>query len=99
MGGSDPYSGSKGCAELVTAAYRRSFFGKGPDGHHAGIASVRAGNVIGGGDWAEDRLIPDMFRAFNGGQHLMLRNPDSVRPWQHVFEPLRGYLLLADKLF
>ena len=95
MGGYDPYSSSKGCAELVTAAYRRSFFQ--PKG--VGLASARAGNVIGGGDWAEDRLIPDILRAFEKGQHVVVRNPSAIRPWQHVLEPLSGYLLLAEALY
>lgn len=96
MGGHDPYSNSKGCSELVTAAYRSSFFSGsfGP-----ALASARAGNVIGGGDWAEDRLIPDILRAFEGGESVMIRNPNATRPWQHVLEPLSGYLLLAEKLF
>jgi len=94
MGGFDPYSSSKGCAELVTAAYRRSFF---PPGG-AAIASARAGNVIGGGDWAKDRLVPDVIRAFSAGQAVELRNPKSVRPWQHVLDPLAGYLALAERL-
>ncbi|TAN70235.1 MAG: CDP-glucose 4,6-dehydratase [Methylobacter sp.] len=95
MGGFDPYSSSKGCAELVTAAYRRSFF------EPAGIAlaSARAGNVIGGGDWAEDRLIPDFLRAIDAGATLKIRSPQSTRPWQHVLEPLSGYLQLAEYLF
>lgn len=95
MGGFDPYSSSKGCAELVTAAYRRSFF------EPAGIAlaSARAGNVIGGGDWAEDRLIPDFLRAIDAGTTLKIRSPQSTRPWQHVLEPLSGYLQLAEYLF
>jgi len=94
MGGFDPYSSSKGCAELVTAAYRRSFL------EPAGIAlaSARAGNVIGGGDWAADRLIPDFLRAMDAGETLKIRSPLSTRPWQHVLEPLSGYLLLAEKL-
>ena len=94
MGGHDPYSNSKGCAELVTSAYRRSFLAE------AGIAvaSARAGNVIGGGDWAEDRLIPDMLRAFEAGEAVAIRNPRAVRPWQHVLEPLAGYLTLARQL-
>ena len=94
MGGFDPYSSSKGCAELVTAAYRRSFL------EPAGIAlaSARAGNVIGGGDWAADRLIPDFLRAMDAGQKLEIRSPQSTRPWQHVLEPLSGYLTLAEKL-
>lgn len=95
LGGHDPYSSSKGCAELVTSAYRRSFFAP------AGIflASARAGNVIGGGDWAEDRLLPDCFRALAAGQTLRIRSPQAVRPWQHVLEPLSGYLRLAEMLY
>jgi CDP-glucose 4,6-dehydratase len=96
MGGHDPYSNSKGCAELVTAAYRRSFFA-GAD--KAAIASARAGNVIGGGDWAEDRLVPDILRAFGDGVPVPIRNPLSTRPWQHVLEPLSGYLVLAQALW
>lgn len=96
MGGRDPYSSSKGCAELVTAAYRASFFARG--GHSAAVASVRAGNVIGGGDWAEDRLIPDILRASEKGRPVSIRNPASIRPWQHVLEPLSGYLMLAERL-
>lgn len=100
MGGYDPYSSSKGCAELVTAAYRRSFFGKSPtNASAAAIASVRAGNVIGGGDWAKDRLVPDAINAFIAGRRVMIRNPDAIRPWQHVLEPLRGYLELAERLW
>jgi len=94
MGGHDPYSNSKGCAELVTSAMRRSFFADGGPG----IGSARAGNVIGGGDWADDRLLPDAMRAFIAGQPVVLRSPQAVRPWQHVLEPLRGYLLLAEAL-
>ncbi|MDD5177602.1 MAG: CDP-glucose 4,6-dehydratase [Sterolibacterium sp.] len=94
MGGHDPYASSKGCAELVTAAYRRSFFAAGL----AGIASARAGNVIGGGDWAVDRLLPDLVRAFSAGRPVTLRSPGAIRPWQHVLEPLAGYLLLAEHL-
>jgi CDP-glucose 4,6-dehydratase len=90
MGGRDPYSASKGCAELVTAAYRESFFADG-----ATVASVRAGNVIGGGDWAADRIIPDSVRALVAGAPIVVRNPDAVRPWQHVLEPLSGYLRLG----
>jgi CDP-glucose 4,6-dehydratase len=90
MGGRDPYSASKGCAELVTAAYRESFFADG-----AAVASVRAGNVIGAGDWAADRIIPDCVRALAAGEPIVVRNPDAVRPWQHVLEPLSGYLWLA----
>jgi CDP-glucose 4,6-dehydratase len=96
MGGHDPYSSSKGCAELVTAAYRRSFFH--PDAHPAAVASARAGNVIGGGDWALDRLVPDIMRAWAAGEPVVIRNPDAVRPWQHVLEPLAGYLALAERL-
>ena len=95
MGGYDPYSSSKGCAELVTSAYRRSFF----QDHGVGLASVRAGNVIGGGDWADDRLIPDIIKAFESGKILNIRSPNSIRPWQHVLEPLSGYLILAQKLY
>jgi CDP-glucose 4,6-dehydratase len=96
MGGSDPYSSSKGCAELVTSAYRRSFFSSEDT---ASLASARAGNVIGGGDWAEDRLIPDILRAFEKSEPVVIRNPLSTRPWQHVLEPLSGYLVLAQELF
>lgn len=99
MGGRDPYSSSKGCAELVTAAYRSSFFDPARYAEHrVAIASVRAGNVIGGGDWAADRLIPDVYRAAAAGKPVRIRSPQSVRPWQHVLEPLSGYLLLAEKL-
>jgi CDP-glucose 4,6-dehydratase len=94
MGGYDPYSSSKGCAELAIAAYRRSFFEEG-----AAVASVRAGNVIGGGDWAKDRLIPDLVRAFEAGVSPEIRYPGAVRPWQHVLEALGGYLMIADRLF
>ncbi|MBL4833177.1 MAG: CDP-glucose 4,6-dehydratase [Pseudomonas sp.] len=96
MGGHDPYSNSKGCSELVTSAYRSSFFNT-PD--NAALASARAGNVIGGGDWAEDRLIPDILRAFEKQQPVIIRNPLATRPWQHVMEPVSGYLLLAEKLY
>jgi len=96
MGGHDPYSNSKGCAELVTTAYRKSFFNN-KDG--AVIASVRAGNVIGGGDWAEDRLIPDVLRAFEKNETVVIRSPKAIRPWQHVLEPLSGYLVLAQELW
>jgi len=95
MGGFDPYSSSKGCSELVTAAYRRSFFSS----MSVHLASARAGNVIGGGDWALDRLIPDFLRALDSGTQLVIRSPDAIRPWQHVLEPLSGYLLLAQYLF
>jgi CDP-glucose 4,6-dehydratase len=95
-GGRDPYSSSKGCAELVSAAYRSSFFGSGGPTR---LASARAGNVIGGGDFAEDRLVPDLMRAALAGDVALVRNPGSVRPWQHVLEPLAGYLLLAERLW
>jgi CDP-glucose 4,6-dehydratase len=95
MGGHDPYSASKGAAEIVTAAYRRSFFSA---SGQTGIASARAGNVIGGGDWSEDRLVPDLVRGVARGEPVVIRNPASVRPWQHVLEPLSGYLLLARAL-
>jgi CDP-glucose 4,6-dehydratase len=95
MGGYDPYSSSKGCSELITAAYRRSFF----DELGVAIASARAGNVIGGGDWAEDRLIPDFLRAIDNNDVLTIRAPNAIRPWQHVLEPLAGYLLLAENLY
>lgn len=100
MGGYDPYSSSKGCAELVTATYRNSFFNPiNFADHGVALASARAGNVIGGGDWAEDRLIPDIMRAIEQGKPIAIRNPHAVRPWQHVLEPLSGYLLLAQKLY
>jgi CDP-glucose 4,6-dehydratase len=95
LGGSDPYSSSKACAELVTAAYRRSYFDR--EGT-PGIASARAGNVLGGGDWGEDRLVPDTVRAVESSRSLQVRNPDAVRPWQHVLSPLSGYLRLAETL-
>lgn len=99
LGGYDPYSSSKACSELATAAFRDSFFNPtDPSGHKAGIASARAGNVIGGGDFAPDRLLPDCVRAILKGEPIRLRNPDATRPWQHVLEPLSGYLLLARKL-
>jgi CDP-glucose 4,6-dehydratase len=99
LGGYDPYSNSKACAELVASAYRNSFFH--PDKyaeHGLAVASARAGTVIGGGDWAMDRLVPDILRAIIAGQSVMIRNPNAIRPWQHVLEPLSGYLLLAEKL-
>lgn len=99
MGGYDPYSNSKGCAELITACYRNTYFN--PEKyavHGVAIASARAGNVIGGGDWAEDRLVPDMIRAISKGESVEIRNPEAIRPWQHVLEPLSGYLKLAEKL-
>jgi CDP-glucose 4,6-dehydratase len=95
LGGSDPYSSSKACAELVTQAYRASFFRK---SFPLPVASARAGNVIGGGDWAEDRLVPDAMRAFLGGRALEIRNPQSLRPWQHVLDPVLAYLTLAQHL-
>lgn len=98
MGGFDPYSSSKGCAELVTSAYQRSFFHDSQSGTPTFLASARAGNVIGGGDWAEDRLIPDIIRALSARKTLQIRRPGAVRPWQHVLEPLSGYLLLAQRL-
>ena len=95
MGGVDPYSSSKGCAELVTSSFRRAFFE--PDGPR--LASARAGNVIGGGDWSEDRLLPDLMRAALSGEPLRVRNPNAIRPWQHVLNPLSGYLVLAQALW
>lgn len=95
MGGFDPYSSSKACSELVTAAYRRSFL----ESRGVHVASARAGNVIGGGDWAHDRLVPDFLRALDSGTTLSIRSPLATRPWQHVLEPLSGYLMLAEKLF
>jgi len=96
MGGHDPYSSSKGAAELVTAGYRKSFFSQNGS---AGVGSARAGNVIGGGDWSEDRLVPDIVRGISSGEPVVIRRPQSVRPWQHVLEPLRGYLVIAQRLF
>jgi CDP-glucose 4,6-dehydratase len=99
MGGRDPYSNSKGCAELVTAAYRESFFSpESIESHRVAVASARAGNAIGGGDWTADQLIPDLMRAFLAGQPCLIRNPSAIRPWQFVLEPLRGYLTLAERL-
>jgi len=95
MGGYDPYSSSKGCSELITAAYRQSYFKT----NKTAVASVRAGNVIGGGDWGKDRLIPDCIRSLAANKEILIRNPQAIRPWQYVFEPLRGYLLLAEKLY
>lgn len=100
MGGYDPYSSSKGCAELITSAYRNSYFH--PEKykeHGVALASARAGNVIGGGDWADDRLIPDIMRSILESRPVAVRNPHAIRPWQHVLEPLSGYLLLAQKLY
>lgn len=100
MGGYDPYSNSKGCAELVSSAYRSSFFNFDAYAEHGvALATVRAGNVIGGGDWAQDRLIPDILAAFEKNKLVNIRNPNAIRPWQHVLEPLRGYLMLAEKLY
>lgn len=100
MGGHDPYSNSKGCAELVTSSYRLSFFNSEKyQEHGVAIASARAGNVIGGGDWAEDRLIPDFMRSMIKEEKLNIRNPFAIRPWQHVLEPLSGYLILAQQLY
>jgi len=100
MGGFDPYSASKGCSELLTACFRNSFFNIKDYNvkHNVLLSSVRAGNVIGGGDWAEDRLVPDIMRAVNSGTDVIIRNPDAVRPWQHVLEPLAGYLNLGQRL-
>ncbi len=99
MGGRDPYSNSKGCAELVTTAYRESFFSAGAiESHGIAVASARAGNAVGGGDWTSDQLIPDLMRAFLAGKPCMIRNPSAFRPWQFVMEPLRGYLTLAERL-
>jgi CDP-glucose 4,6-dehydratase len=100
MGGDDPYSCSKGCVELVTASYRRSFFSPtdDPESQSPAIASARAGNVIGGGDWALDRLVPDIMRALHDNRPAIIRNPLATRPWQHVLEPLSGYLTLAESL-
>jgi len=100
MGGYDPYSSSKGCAELVTSAYRNSYFstdGSSPTG--AAVASVRAGNVIGGGDWSEDRLVPDIIKSFVSHRYVIIRNPNSIRPWQYVLDPIQGYLHLIEKLW
>jgi CDP-glucose 4,6-dehydratase len=99
MGGHDPYSNSKACAELVTSAYRDSYFDSDDSGRsRIAIASARAGNVVGGGDWTRDQLIPDLMRAFLSGRSCLIRNPAAIRPWQFVLEPLRGYLLLAERL-
>ena len=100
MGGHDPYSSSKGCAELLIASFRASFFPNEKfNEHKTGIATARSGNVIGGGDWADDRLIPDFIRAIKEGEVVKIRNPNAIRPWQHVLEPLSGYLKLAEQLF
>lgn len=100
LGGYDPYSNSKACSELVTAAYRNSYFNPNDyAAHRVAVASARAGNVIGGGDWATDRLVPDCVRAILKGEKIVIRNPAAIRPWQHVLEPLSGYLMLAQKLY
>jgi len=99
LGGFDPYASSKACAEIVSAAYRSSFFSlEQANGRHISLATARAGNVIGGGDWSEDRLIPDLVRGFCSGQPVLIRRPSAIRPWQHVLEPLHGYMILAQKL-
>ncbi len=100
LGGYDPYSASKACSELVTSSFRQSFFNSADyETHGCAIASGRAGNVVGGGDWSPDRLIPDILRDFENGKAVAIRNPNSIRPWQHVLEPVSGYLLLAQNLF
>jgi len=99
LGGHDPYASSKACAEIVSAAYRSSFFPIEPlHEHRVALATARAGNVIGGGDWSEDRLIPDLIRGFRSGQPVLIRRPNAIRPWQHVLDPLHGYLMLAQEL-
>jgi CDP-glucose 4,6-dehydratase len=99
LGGHDPYSASKGAAEIVCSAYLRSFFDKEGRGPHLGLATARAGNVIGGGDWAKDRIIPDCVRAMAEEKPIVIRNQNATRPWQHVLDPLSGYLLLAERLW
>ena len=99
LGGYDPYASSKACAEIVSAAYRSSFFPiERMQEHHVALATARAGNVIGGGDWSEDRLIPDLVRGFSSGQPVLIRRPNAIRPWQHVLDPLHGYIMLAQEL-
>jgi len=99
LGGYDPYASSKACAEIVSAAYRSSFFPtERLQEHHVGLATARAGNVMGGGDWSEDRLIPDLIRGFRSNQPVLIRRPNAIRPWQHVLDPLHGYLMLAQEL-
>ena len=99
LGGYDPYASSKACAEIVSAAYRSSFFPiEGLSDHHVAVATARAGNVIGGGDWSEDRLIPDLVRGFRARQPVLIRRPHAIRPWQHVLDPLHGYMMLAQEL-
>ncbi len=101
MGGYDPYSSSKGCAELVTSAYTRSFFNPRDYGkiHNVGLSSIRAGNVIGGGDWGEDRLVPDCIRALSKNKKIIIRNPQAIRPWQYILDPLSGYLSLGALMY
>ncbi len=100
LGGYDPYSNSKACSELITISYRNSFFNpKEYSKHGVAIATARSGNVIGGGDWAADRLVPDCIRALLKGEKILIRNPYAIRPWQHVLEPLSGYIILAQKLY
>jgi CDP-glucose 4,6-dehydratase len=99
LGGHDPYSASKACAELVTSSYRRSFFSQDANGSGPAVATARAGNVVGGGDWWEDRLVPDLVRSLLSDETLVLRSPGSVRPWQHVLDALGGYLVLAQALW
>ena len=100
MGGFDPYSNSKACSELVTETYRSSYFHpERYNDHGVAIATARAGNVIGGGDWATDRLVPDIVRSLLAAEPVLIRNPRAIRPWQHVLEPLSGYLMLAEKLY
>ena len=100
MGGNDPYSSSKGCCELLISSYRNSYFNiKNYDKHGKAISSARAGNVIGGGDWAKDRIVPDCIKALRNNENISIRNPYSIRPWQHVLEPLNGYLMLATKMY
>jgi CDP-glucose 4,6-dehydratase len=100
LGGYDPYSSSKGCAEILSSAYRRSYFNPEHYGktHHVALATARAGNVIGGGDWAQDRLVPDCVRSLSKNEIIRIRSPHATRPWQHVLEPLSGYLLLAQRM-
>ena len=99
LGGHDPYASSKACAEIISAAYRSSFFPiERLHEHHVAVATARAGNVIGGGDWSEDRLIPDIVRGFCSGQPVLIRRPNAIRPWQHVLESLNGYMMLAQEL-
>jgi CDP-glucose 4,6-dehydratase len=100
LGGYDPYSASKACAELVVRAYRQSYFNLDMyDKHEKSLATVRAGNVIGGGDWSQDRLLPDIMRSIRNGEKIVIRNPNAIRPWQHVLEPLWGYIELSEKLY